>query len=120
MPRSRSETRVVIRTPPGPVADDREADAALTRTDAVVGWILRALTPEVLERVGRAVGAQTEASAEASIGARVGTSVDDLLRHHALDLPLLVRTLSPDEWRQTMRRLGRPGAAATTGRAQAS
>lgn len=112
MPRSRSETRVVVRTPPGPVADDREADADQARTDAVVGWILRALTPEVLERVGRAVGAQAGASAEAS--------VDDLLGHHALDLPLLVRTLSPDEWRQAMRRLGRPGAAATTGRAQAS
>ena len=101
MPRSRSETRVGV-------ADEPEAGAALARTDAVVGWILRALTPEVLERVGRAVGASAE------------TSVDDLLGHHALDLPLLVRTLSPDEWRQAMHRLGRPGAAATTGRAQAS
>mgnify|MGYP001166945548 CR=1 FL=1 len=60
----------------------------------VLAWVLLGLAPDVLDRVRRAAGAAA------------GASVDDLVVHGGLDLSLLVRTLTPDEWREAMRRLG--------------
>lgn len=66
----------------------------MSATATVLAWVLLGLNPDGLDRIRGALG----------VGAEV--SVEELAAHRGLDLALLVRVLTPDEWRQAMRRLG--------------
>lgn len=69
----------------------------MSATPTVLTWVLLGLSPTVLDRVRGVLGVGAEAS------------VDEVAAHRGLDLPLLVRVLTPDEWRDAMHR--RSGAA---------